>query len=118
NDEALGRLGVTENRGQRLIDLVGERARELAEHSHAREMRQFLTQAPQLVFDAPALGDVDAGPDHPDTATILATHQCAAARTQGVLPSAWNSRCSTSKPAVSPRAQAWAGCSTLSRSSG
>ena len=40
-EEALGRLGVAEDGGERLIQFMGERAGEFAEHRHAGKVGQF-----------------------------------------------------------------------------
>ena len=40
-EETQRRLGIAEDGGEGLVQLVGERTGELAEHGHAREMGQF-----------------------------------------------------------------------------
>ena len=54
-EEALRRLGVAENGGQRLVQLMGERAGQFAQHRHARQMRQLAVAllCPQLELFSP-----------------------------------------------------------------
>ncbi len=54
------RLGVAEDRSQRLLELVGKRARELAEHRGARQVRELLALVARIRLGALARGDVGA----------------------------------------------------------
>src|SRR5262249_36186317 len=57
------RLGIAENRGQRLLELVGEGAGELAEHRGARQVRELLALIARIGLGALAGRDVGARDD-------------------------------------------------------
>ena len=63
-EEALGRLRVAEDGGERLVQFVRQRAGELAEHGHAREMREFAAPFVQLLFRLLARRDVKGDAAH------------------------------------------------------
>ena len=69
SEHAAGGLGVAQNRGQRLAQLVGQRTGELAEDRDAAQMRQELALLLRLTLGALALGDV---PDRRDEARVTA----------------------------------------------
>ena len=64
--EQRSRLGVAQDRTQRLVDLVRERAGQLAHHGDAPDVRHVLAQAQHLLFGQLALRRVDARPAGPD----------------------------------------------------
>ncbi len=69
SEHAPGGLGVAQNCGQRLAQLVGQRTGELAEDRDAAQMRQELALLLRLTLGALALGDV---PDRRDEARVTA----------------------------------------------
>ena len=54
-EEVLRRLRVAEDRGERLVQLVGDAAGELAQHRHARKMRELQALLARLELDPGAL---------------------------------------------------------------
>src|ERR1043166_573223 len=54
-DEVLGRLGVAEDRGERLVQLVGDAPGELAEHRDPREVRELEALLARVELDPGAL---------------------------------------------------------------
>ena len=62
-DQAPGHLGVREDAGQRLLDLVGEGGGELAHRDEAAHARELVPHAARLDLGVLAVGDVQAG-DH------------------------------------------------------
>ena len=56
--KALRRLGIAQDGGQRLVQLVGERARELGERGHPRQMGQLHALLALLHFGLPPCRDV------------------------------------------------------------
>ena len=62
-EELERRLGIPEDGGQRLVELMGERARELAEHRRAPEVGELLLLDARFLLGALAGRDVGAGDD-------------------------------------------------------
>ena len=61
--DPLGRLGVAEDGGQGLVQLVGQGPRQLAQDRHARKAGQLVALPRRVQLGLPPLGDVDAAPD-------------------------------------------------------
>jgi hypothetical protein len=57
-EDPSGRLGVAENRGQGLHQLVRERGRHRADVGHARHVHELVSLLSKLSFGAPLLRDV------------------------------------------------------------
>ena len=57
-EQALRRLGVGENRRQRLAELVRERSGELAEDRHSSQVRELALAFLHLAFCAPLVGEI------------------------------------------------------------
>src|ERR1700722_20690614 len=57
-EEFPSRLGIAEDGGEGLIQLMGERAGEFAEHGDARQMGQFVALAKLRAFGILALGNI------------------------------------------------------------
>jgi len=70
-EEPLRRLRVAQDRRERLIDLVGQSAGELAEHRDPAEVRQLLALLVRLALGPPLLGDVADESDHAALAAQL-----------------------------------------------
>ena len=66
----LGRLRIAEDGGERLVQLVRQRAGQLAEHGHAREMREFAAPFVQLLLRLLARRDVEGHAAHEDRFAI------------------------------------------------
>src|SRR5262249_30713564 len=58
-EEVYCRLGVRQDGGERLVDLVGDRAGEFTQRVDAHQMRDFLALQPGFGFRGFLLGDVD-----------------------------------------------------------
>src|SRR5206468_11859277 len=68
--EPLRSLRVAENRAERQVKLVRDRARKFAQRGNAREMRQLVAMTRSLLFCLLALGDVEGGTAHPNRLTV------------------------------------------------
>ncbi len=67
-EEALRRLRIAEDCGQRLVEFVRERAGQFAEHRHAREMGQFRALVLHILL---ARRNVNGNAAHPQRAAVV-----------------------------------------------
>ena len=65
------RLRIAEDRGQRLVQFVRERAGQFAEHRHAREMGQFRALVLHLLLRLLARRNVNGNAAHPQRAAVI-----------------------------------------------
>ena len=72
-EQKLSRLGVAEDRGQRLVQLMGQRRGELAQRRDAADVRQLLPEP--LRFELPLLARERIGKDLPEEVELLDQHQ-------------------------------------------
>ncbi len=78
-------LSVAEDRCQGLVQLVGQRPRELAKDGHAREMRELLGLLPDVGLRAFAIGLVDDDPGRTRAGRPRMARKCSVARISSVV---------------------------------
>ena len=115
--EALRGLGVAQDAHERLVDLVRERARELAQRRHARQMRELVALLLDLALEPTACGDVERHPAQQRGAPACAASAWPRTAIQRTPPLRSTTRNSCSKAPHSRNALSVASCSA-SRSSG
>ena len=104
-------LRVAGDRGQRVVQVVGDAARQPADRFH-------LLRLPQLILEQAPLGDVLHGADHPQRPPLRdRERRLAFSCTQRTLPSGRTTRCSKSYGCPPATAVSLAAC-TAARSSG
>ena len=73
--EAAGRVRIADDRGQGLVDLVGQRGGELPQGRHAQSVGQLLSLVLELVFGPPASRDIEVRDDQAAFGTLERLHR-------------------------------------------